>query len=103
MSPFLPGVIAGAVLALLHFFAAGFYSSRIISRAKMTSAVLVLMGFFVRLTLLGVIFYGFTKIKWIHLHTCLITFVISFTLCMVWKAIRVYREAKPLAKQQTEM
>ena len=69
----------------------------------MTSIVLVLIGFITRLTMIGIIFYGLTRVKWIHFQTSLITFVIFFTLCTIWKATRVYREAKPLMKQQTEI
>jgi hypothetical protein len=103
MNPFLLGVIVGVTLALLNFLASGFYSSRIASDSKMTSITLTLIGFIARLTLIGIIFYGLTRIKWIHFQTCLISFVIFFTLCTIWKAARVSREAKPLMKQHTEM
>jgi hypothetical protein len=53
--------------------------------------------------MIGIIFYGLTRVKWIHFQTSLITFVIFFTLCTIWKATRVYREAKLLMKQQTEI
>jgi hypothetical protein len=103
MNPILLGIITGGALALLNFFASAFYSFRIISHSKMTSIAFVLIGFVTRLTMIGVIFYGLTKVKWIHFQTSLITFVIFFTLCTIWKATQVYREAKPLMKQQTEM
>ncbi len=103
MNPFFLGGITGAALALLNFLASAFFSTKVISQAKMTSVALALIGFVVRLTLVGIIFYALTKIKWIHFHTALITFAAFFTLCTVWKATRVYREAKPLMKQQTEM
>jgi hypothetical protein len=69
----------------------------------MTSVALALIGFVGRLTLIGIIFYGLTRVRWIHFQTALITFAASFTLFTIWKATRVYREAKPLMKQQTEM
>ena len=103
MNPILLGMITGIVLALLNFLASTFYSSRIISHSKMTSIALTLIGFVTRLATIGIIFYGLTKVKWIHFQASLITFVIFFTLCTIWKATRVYREAKPLMKQQTEM
>jgi hypothetical protein len=103
MNPFLLGVIIGAALALLNFLASAFFSSKIISHAKMTSVALALIGFVARLTLIGIIFYGLTRVKWIHFQTALITFAAFFTLFTIWKATRVYREAKPLMKQQTEM
>jgi uncharacterized membrane protein len=104
MNPIIPGMIIGIALALLNFFASTFYSSRIISQSnKMTSIVLTLIGFIARLTIIGVIFYALTRVKWIHFQTSLITFVIFFTLCTIWKAARFYREAKPLLKHQTEI
>lgn len=103
MNPFLFGIITGVTLALLNFFSSTFYSSKIISHSKMNSIVLALIGFVTRLAMIGVIFYGLTRVKWIHFQTSLVTFVIFFTLCTIWKATRVYREAKPLMKQPTEM
>jgi len=103
MNPLLFGIVTGVTLALLNFLASSFYSSRIISHSKMTSIALTLIGFVTRLATIGIIFYGLTKVKWIHFQASLITFVIFFTLCTIWKATRVYREAKPLMKQQTEM
>jgi hypothetical protein len=104
MNPVLMGIITGVVLALFNFLASVFYSSKVISHhSKMTSIGLVLIGFVTRLTMIGIIFYGLTKIKWIHFQTSLITFLIFFTLCAIWNATRVYREAKPLVKQQTEI
>jgi len=103
MSPFLLGMITGAALALLNFLASAFYSSKIISHDKMISVLLLLIGFITRLTMIGIIFYGLTRVKWVHFQTSLISFVIVFTLCAIWKATRVYREAKPFLKQETEM
>ncbi len=104
MYPVLMGVITGVILALFNFLASAVYSSKVISRhAKLTSIALVLIGFVTRLTLIGIIFYGLTKIKWIHFQTSLVTFLIFFTLCAFWNATRVFREAKPLVKQQTEI
>jgi len=102
MNSILLGVIAGVALALLYFLASGFYSSRVVARAKMTSVALALIGFIARLVMIAIIFYGFTRVKWIHFQTSLITFAIFFTLCTLWKAARMYREAKPV-KQQTEI
>jgi hypothetical protein len=103
MDPSFLGITAGIALALLYYLASASFSSRIVTRFKTISVTLVLIGFVGRLTLVGIILYGLTKVKWIHFHTTLITFVIFFTLCTLWKAVRVYREAKPLIKQQTEM
>ena len=102
MDSILLGVIAGVALALLYFLASGFYSSRVVAHARMTSVALALIGFIARLTMIATIFYGLTRVKWIHFQTSLITFAIFFTLCTLWKAARIYREAKPI-KQQTEI
>jgi len=103
MNSFLLGGLVGIALALLNFLGSALYSSRVISHSKMTSIVLAVIGFFTRFTMIGIIFYGLTKVKWIHFQTTLITFVIFFTLCIIWKATHISREAKPLIKQQTEM
>jgi hypothetical protein len=103
MNSILLGMIAGVALALLYFLASGFYSYKIISHLKLTSVALALIGFIARLTMIGIIFYGLTRVKWIHFQTSLITFAIFFTLCTLWKAAHIYREAKPLTKQQTEI
>ncbi len=103
MSPFILGSAIGIALALLNFWASTFYSSKILTRSQITSTLLTLIGFIGRLTLIGVIFYLLTKVNWIHFKTSLITFVISFTLCIIWKATRFYKEAKPLLKQPTEI
>ena len=102
MDSILLGVIAGVALALVYFLASGFYSSRVVAHARMTSVALALIGFIARLTMIATIFYGLTRVKWIHFQTSLITFAIFFTLCTLWKAARIYREAKPI-KQQTEI
>jgi len=103
MNSILLGMITGVALALLNFLASGFYSSKVVAHAQMTSVVLVVIGFVVRLTMVGIVFYILTRVKWIHFQTSLITFAVFFTLCILWKAARIYREAKPLIKQQTEI
>jgi len=102
MNSVLLGMMAGVALALLNFLASGFYSSKVVAHAQMTSVALALIGFIARLTMIAVVFYGLTRVKWIHFQTSLITFAIFFTLCTLWKAARLYREAKPI-KQQTEI
>ncbi len=102
MNSILLGMITGAALAVLNFLASGFYSSKVVARAQMTSVALALIGFIARLTMIAIIFYGLTRVKWIHFQTSLIAFAIFFTLCTLWKAARMYREAKPV-KQHTEI
>ena len=103
MDPFFLGIMVGVALALVYFWASAFYSSRVVTRFKTISVALALIGFVGRLTLIGIVLYGLTRVKWIHFQTALITFIIFFTLCTIWKAARLYREAKPFIKQQTEM
>ena len=102
MNSILLGMITGVALALLNVLASGFYSSRVVAHAQMTSVALALIGFIARLTMIAIIFYGLTRVKWIHFQVSLITFAIFFSLCTLWKAARIYREAKPV-KQQTEI
>jgi hypothetical protein len=103
MDPFLLGITVGIALALLYYLASAFFSSRIVIRFKTISVALALIGFVGRLTFVGIIFFGLTRVKWIHFQTALITFIIFFTLCTIWKATRAYREAKPFIKQPTEI
>lgn len=102
MDPLLLGIMVGVALALLYFLASALFSSRVVTRYQAISVPLALMGFVGRLTLAGIILYGLTKVKGIHFQATLITFVIFFTVCTIWKASRVFREAKPLIKQQNE-
>ncbi len=102
MDPFLLGIMAGVALGLLYFLASAYFSSRVVTRFQAISVPLALMGFVGRLTLAGIIFFCLTRVKWIHFQTTLITFVIFFTVCTIWKAFRICREAKPLIKQQNE-
>jgi len=103
MNPFLFGISVGVVLALLYYLASALYSSRIVTRFKTVSVPLALIGFVGRLALVSIILFGLTRVKWIHFQAALITFIVFFTFCTIWKAARVYRESKPLIKQQTEM
>ncbi len=103
MSPFLSGIVVGVALALLYYFASAFFSSRIVTRFKTISVSLAIIGFVGRLALVSIILYGLTRVKWIHFQAALITFIIFFTFCTIWKAARVYRESKPFIKHQTEM
>jgi hypothetical protein len=92
MSPFLLGGMIGVALAFLNFLASVSSSSRIASSFRFAGVALVLGGFAVRLTLLGLIFYGLSRVKEIHLPTVLISFAAGFTVCLVFKAIHSYRK-----------
>jgi len=102
MSPFFLGGVAGIILAILNFYASAYATSKTLSTPGISSAALTILSFFVRLLLLGFIFYGLSSVKEIHFRTALISFITAFTVCLIWKASRVYREAKPLIKQQNE-
>jgi len=92
MSPFLSGAIVGFTLALLNFLASTFISSKVIHRSKLTSILIALGGFLARLTAMGLIFYGLTRIKEIHFQTTLLSFAIGFTLFLIVKTMRFYRK-----------
>ncbi|MDP2969563.1 MAG: hypothetical protein Q8P64_10230 [Deltaproteobacteria bacterium] len=92
MNPFLSGTMVGFALALLNFLASTFISSKVIYRSKLTSVVIALGGFIARLTGLGLIFYGLTKVKEIHFQTALLSFVFCFTLFLILKTMRFYRK-----------
>ncbi len=100
MDPFVWGIMVGVALGLLYFLASAYFSSRVVTRFQAISVPLALMGFVGRLTGVGIILYGLTRVKGIHFPTTLITFVVFFTVCTIWKAFRICREAKPLIKQQ---
>jgi hypothetical protein len=102
MKPYLMGNFVGITLALLYFFASAIYSTRIVSSSKMMSVPLALAGFIGRLAMIGLIFYGLSKIKEIHFQTALITFVLCFTVCAIWKAARSFRGDGPLIKKPIE-
>lgn len=92
MNPFLSGTMVGFALALLNFLASTFISSKVIYRSKLTSVVIALGGFIARLTALGLIFYGLTRVKEIHFQTALLSFAICFTLFLIIKTMRFYRK-----------
>ncbi|MCX8118401.1 MAG: hypothetical protein N3G78_10755 [Desulfobacterota bacterium] len=92
MNPFLFGTGVGIGLALLNFLASTFLSSKVIQRSKLTSVLIALAGFIGRLTGLGLIFYGLSRVKGIHFQAALVSFLICFTLLLVVKTIRFYRQ-----------
>jgi hypothetical protein len=92
MNPYLFGTMVGIALALLNFLASTFISSKVIHRSKLTSVLIALAGFMGRLTALGLIFYGLTRLKEIHFQTALLSFVLCFTLLLIIKTMRFYRK-----------
>jgi hypothetical protein len=102
MSPFLLGGVAGIILAVGNFYASAYASSKTISTLGVSSVALTVLSFFARLLLLALIFYGLSGVKEIHFKTALISFITAFTVCLVWKAFRLYQNARPMITKQTE-
>ncbi len=102
MSSFLLGGMIGVALALLNFYASSSFSSRVVSSFRTASVALILAGFAVRLTLLGLIFYGLSRVKEIHLQTVLISFAAGFTVCLVFRALQSYRKMGSIKPEPTE-
>ena len=102
MSPFFLGGVVGIILAILNFYASAYVSSKTISTLGISSVALTVLSFFARLLLLGVIFYGLSSVKEIHFRTALVSFIIAFTVCLIWKASRLYQKTRPMVTKQTE-
>ena len=97
MSPFFLGGVVGVILAILNFYASLYVSFKTISTLGMSSVALTVLGFFARLLLLGLIFYGLASVKEIHFRTALISFIAAFTVCLIWKASRLYQKTRTMA------
>lgn len=91
MGPVLLGGSIGVTLAVLNFLAATFYSSKILSSSPTFSVALTIIGFVLRLTLLGAVFYGLSTVAVIHFRTMLVSFAAGFTVCLLAKAVQSYR------------
>ena len=84
-NPLVLGIVAGFLLALINFYVSVFLSSRTKMRSIITSGIIIISGFVFRLTVLGVIFYGLSKISLLNIVAVLITFLVSFTILLVWE------------------
>jgi hypothetical protein len=102
MGPFLWGGIIGSVLAVLNLWASFLYSSRVVVSAKPFAVGLALIGFAVRLTLLALIFYGLSGFKAIHFRTTLISFIVAYSGCLLWKSARLLLKPGVLAPKESE-
>ena len=96
MSPFFMGGVVGIILAILNLYASVYASSKTISTLGISSVALTVLSFFLRLMVLGVIFYGLSSVKEIHFKTTLVSFIIAFTVCLIWKASRLYQKTRPM-------
>ncbi len=101
MVSFVLGGLTGMTLALLNFMSSTLFSSRALSGPKLTSIALALGSFVARLGLLGLLFYGLSRIRAIHFQTALVTFITCFTILLIIKTMRYLREIRSLSLKQT--
>lgn len=102
MNSYLLGAIVGITLAVLNFLGSSVISSKIIFGSKLTSVALALGGFIIRLTILGLLFYGLSNVKGIHFQTALVSFIFCFTVCLIFRTMRFYREFRSFPLKRTE-
>ena len=73
----------GLLLALANFYISLTLSSKALTTSFIKSEIIILFGFLLRLTALGFIFYGLSKIDALNIIAVLITFLICFSLFLV--------------------
>jgi len=100
-SLFLGGIV-GIALSVLVFWASAFSSSKILSSFKGLSVAIALVSFVVRLTLVGLVFYGLSRVKGIHFQAALLAFAAGFTACLILKAVRSYQKLGTMKPEPTE-
>lgn len=103
MNSFLLSGMIGTTLALLNFIGSLIYSSKIIIVSKVTSVALALAGFMGRLAILSLIFYGLSRVKGIHFQTALVSFILCFTLCLIFKTMFLYRKLSAFRQKSSAM
>lgn len=86
--PFLLGAGIGLLLALANFYLSLTLSSKALTTSLVKSEIIILFGFLFRLTVLGFIFYGLSRVSALNIIVTLVTFLIGFTLFLIWE-IRV--------------
>ena len=82
---FLGGGI-GLLLALANVYASFTLSSKALTTSLVRSEAIILFGFLLRLTAVGFIFYGLSRIPALNIAAALITFLVGFTVMLVWEA-----------------
>ncbi len=92
-------VSVGILLAVIDFFISTYYSSKVTMASKVTSVLMTLIGFVVRLSLLGLIFYALAQVKSIHFPFTLLTFALCFTFCLLIKTVFFYRRLKSIRQK----
>ena len=100
-SLFLGGIV-GIALSVLVFWASAFSSSKILSSFKGLSVAIALVSFVARLTLVGLVFYGLSRVKGIHFQAALLAFAAGFTACLILKAVRSYQKLGTMKPEPTE-
>ena len=90
--PILLGAGVGLLLALANFYISLTLSSKALTTSLIKSEIIILFGFLFRLTALGFIFYGLSKVDALNIITTLVTFLIGFTLLLIWEIRYFYRE-----------
>jgi len=93
MTPWILGVVIGALLALANFCASIAISSRAIRSSKIISIALVLGSFFGRFILLFLVFFFLARLETIMLAPALVAFVVGFTVLIFWEMRIYYRKA----------
>ena len=83
--PFLLGAGVGLLLALANFYISLALSSKALTTSLIKSEVIILFGFLFRLTALGFIFYVLSKVDALNIIAVLITFLICFSLFLIFE------------------
>ena len=79
------GVIVGLFLALAQFIFSAFLASKAVSASLLKSELVMLFGFLFKLAVLGLIFFGLSRVDALHFVAMLISFLIGVTGLLVWR------------------
>lgn len=77
--PALNGVIMGFGLALGNFSLSAHLASRALRSSLVVAQAITILGFLLRLTILGVIFYLVSRFSQVNFMVLLVSFVLVFT------------------------
>lgn len=92
-NPFLFGCGTGLLLALANFYISFTLSSMALTTSLIKSEIIILFGFLLRLTALGFTFYGLSKISALNIISVLVTFLLGFTLLLIYE-ITIFTRAR---------
>jgi hypothetical protein len=79
------GSIVGLSLAFAQFLFSSFLSSKAVSTSLLRSEMVMLFGFLFKLIVLGLIFFGLSRVPALHFVAMLISFLIGVTGLLVWR------------------